>query len=549
MLMANGVRKTEDLWAMRRNKGLAVSEDAVICGKQLCVKMINAIGSKSDRMAIEVAAQALKLPHRYCPESFTNLPTSSILGFVKDSEQAAVVRFAKAASKSAAAAQPTPKSAAPQSSELLKLAGIDLASLPADGDSQVQPMEDNELPCLYDLQADKADDVEMKDADESKDAPARSTFSLVEQADAEKSADAAENDALIDADSDMDSIAEDADELEIEELEEGYLDADLEDGAHARDEADLALEEAEQGWDLGPEEAELAAAEQAESDAEIARAEMLDDDDEDGEDSDVESADGKQKAKQKQGEEWLLKTSKDDVDARCDRIEYFFRPRKLELVSLYQFKSEWDVERLKANKPLNENLSEAQRAAVEARRREHYPYSSEFLKDKEVVRRTKAVIPVLIGRKIPNPVRDFEGYAMQMMALLKPWRIPFAHEKDPGPQLKQPEQTWTEAFKEWRADIDRQDVDADDADHKDEILLMRKQARDFIKHWGSFFEGAELAKAETAARKAAGKDTGSARRRGCPVPGFEMDGYDSDSGMFDPDDEAGLPITSLATDC
>jgi len=268
--------------------------------------------------------------------------------------------------------------------------------------------------------------------------------------------------------------------------------------------------------------------------------ERFDDFDSDADDDADEKESSKPNSQRKIGEEMFLKTSQDGVETRCDRIEYFYRPQQLRNFSLYQFKSLWDVQKRKPEKPPNPKLSEAQIAAYAARRREHYPYLPQFLQQREVVRRTKAAIPVLIGQKIPNPLSNFEGYAMVMMTLLKPWRIPLPEDKNPGPELKSPEQSWTDAFKEWRAELDRKDRDNEPHDQ----IEMRQQARDFIKHWGSFFEGAELAKAETAARKAAGKDSGKSRRRGVPVPGFEMDGYDSDSGMFDPDEEEGLSSLS-----
>jgi len=204
-------------------------------------------------------------------------------------------------------------------------------------------------------------------------------------------------------------------------------------------------------------------------------------------------------------------------------------------VSLYQFKSQWDVQKRKEKKP-NENLSEAQREAAEARRREHYPYLTAFLNGREVIRRTDSVIPVLIGRKIPNPLRNFEAYSMHIMTLLKPWRIPLPDEKEPYAELKPPDKTWSEAFKQWRGELDSEDVAVEQEDQKTRILLMRKQARDFIKHWASLFEGAEIAKAETAARKAAGKGSAT-RSRGLLIYGMDSFGLDDEYGMLDPDED------------
>jgi len=275
------------------------------------------MGSKSDRMAIEVAAQALKLPHRYCPEKFTNLVNSSILTFIQTSHDAAALRFANAASKSSPAADFAKAAPVKPDAELLKLAGIDLASLPVD-DGKNKPMdEDNDLPPLFDLQA--HGDVEMKDAEEKKAAPARSAFSLDEDDSAEK--------PDSDGDVEMKAVAgtesnSDDEQLVVDDLEDGFLDMDLEDNAEARDEADVALQEAEQALQLEPDEAELAAEELAQAEA---RAEMLDsEDDDDDQDSDADGgADGKSKKDRKHGDEMLLKVAEDGFEKRCARLKYF----------------------------------------------------------------------------------------------------------------------------------------------------------------------------------------------------------------------------------
>jgi len=530
--MATGIKKMEDLWILRRKKGEPVSQDEVYRGRLLVQKMFNSMAAKSDRMALEVASQALKLPHRYCPETFANLATSSILSFVKS--------WHHTQADEPSDVQPVAQSASAYPNvELLKLAGIDYNALPVNindpaDDGQLKPMEMDELPPLDGWPASNAAaDVEMKAAGADPAASvAESAFSLsaglqlpannlemeLEPAGVESKNDgAAEDLACSDADDD------------------GALELDLEDGAHARDEADIALQDAEQQRDFDPEEAKLSLEE-----AEQARAEMIADDDDDagnGSDDETVKADG-------EGDEVLLKTSANGVESRCDRIEYFYRPQELKDWSLYAFKSCWDLEWKKPDKPVNENLSEAQLAAYAARRRERCAYLPQFLKDREAVRRNKEVVPVLIGRKIPNPITDFEGYAMTMITLLKPWRIPLPEElkkgsgpddlkSTPGPELKRPDQTWTEAFKEWRTELDRKDADDEPIDQ----VLMRKKARDFIKHWGSFYEGAEIAKAETAARKAEKKKAGPRGRRGFPIDGHDPAAWDDDDGPIDPDGE------------
>ena len=51
-------------------------------GKDLLVRMFNSIGAKSDRHAVEVCAQLLGLPSRYCPEEFCNIVLGPFLRFL-----------------------------------------------------------------------------------------------------------------------------------------------------------------------------------------------------------------------------------------------------------------------------------------------------------------------------------------------------------------------------------------------------------------------------------------------------------------------------------
>ena len=88
-LIAAGILKLQKEMEAKVARGELVRDSGLVYGKRVLQKMFNAIGSKSDRLGVEVASQLLGLPTRYTPEHYTNLMIDQFVRFLESSLPAA----------------------------------------------------------------------------------------------------------------------------------------------------------------------------------------------------------------------------------------------------------------------------------------------------------------------------------------------------------------------------------------------------------------------------------------------------------------------------
>ena len=132
-----------------------------------------------------------------------------------------------------------------------------------------------------------------------------------------------------------------------------------------------------------------------------------------------------------------------------------------------------------------------------------------------VCRRARPFVPVPIGRRIPNPATDQNGYAIRILLLTKPWRV--------LADLRSADhRTWFNAFEQYRRELDeRVAAGAGSSDESRASFEIARNADNFIHRWGALFQGEEAVAAERSARAAA-RNLQQERESGNAVPGFDM---------------------------